>query len=87
MRPSVKTKHPLRCTCNLKPMLAMWGKDENDNAYVHVRVYKQDRMYAEIYTIEPIMLCCRACETWWYINIRNNKDKMKPVDKPGAIGP
>lgn len=87
MRPSAKTKHRLTCTCNLKPLLAMWGVDENGNAYLHVRVYKQDRVYAEVYTIDPIMLYCRACGMWWNINVRNAKDRMKPVDKPGPIVP
>ena len=85
MRPKPLTKHELRCSCNLKPLLAIYGRDKNGQAYVHVRVYKQNRVYAEVYSTNPIALLCRLCGRWWNIKIVNNEAKLEDRQKPNPL--
>lgn len=85
MRPNPQTKHPLRCTCNQEPLLAMYGRDKNGDAYIHVRIYKGNRVYGEIYTTHPISLLCRLCGMWWNINIVNQRYQMNKRKAPASV--
>jgi len=89
MRPEPVTIHHLRCVCTVNssqphPLLAVYGRDENGDAYVHVRVYKAKRIYAEIYTTDPISIMCRICGRWWKINVINRKltAQERAIPKP-----
>lgn len=66
----------------------MYGKDRNNRAYVHVRIYKGPRVYGEVYSTHPISLLCRMCGLWWNINIVNDEVTMKKRSAPAtATGP
>lgn len=58
----------MRCVCRHKPLLAICGSDRT-GAYIHVKVYKQKRLYSEIFTRFPITLRCRDCKRFWNIAI------------------
>jgi len=66
-------------------MLAAYGRDSNGDAYIHVRVYKAKRVFAEIYTTYPISLMCRWCGRWWRINIVNKNITAQERNVPEVL--
>lgn len=85
---SARTRHELRCSCHYKPMLATYGIDKKGRVYLHVRVYKADRIYAELISYGEIDICCRDCRKWQTINIHQDsaRAELSEVDAP-EIGP
>lgn len=74
-----RTKHEFHCDCTHKPLLAMYGLESNNRPYVHVRVYKGNRLYAEIYTNHTVVLTCRDCFRRHRIIMRGRTVKMLEV--------
>lgn len=53
----------IRCICARKPLLAVYGVDREGKPFIHVKVYKQSRLYAELF-IDGNATCrirCREC--------------------------
>lgn len=51
-------------------MLATYGLSERGKMYVHVKVFKQDRIYGEILITEgKVQLHCRECLRWHTVTI------------------
>ena len=62
--------HELRCFCSSEPLLATYGVDEKGQLYVHVKVFKQRRVYGEVLvTGGTVKLHCRNCLRWHTVNI------------------
>lgn len=60
----------LRCECSRRPLLGKAGRDKDGNPYVHVKVYKQKRIYGEIIATEgTVRLRCRECFRWFAVRI------------------
>lgn len=58
-------RYELRCFCVREPLLAVYGVDEKGKLFVHVKVFKQRRVFAETVTYGgEIMLRCRECLRW-----------------------
>lgn len=74
-----KTANDLRCFCARAPLLAVYGIDKDGKLYVHVRVYKQNRIYGEVLvTGGTVKLHCRECLRWHRVVIRQrNKAELK----------
>jgi hypothetical protein len=70
-------------------LLAVYGREQDTgDLYVHIKVYKAGKLYAEIYTKHDIRLVCRECTRWHNIVIRNGRQpKMLPGLVPKAIEP
>lgn len=67
-----KTKNELRCFCSREPLLATYGLDEKGKPYVHVKVYKQGRIYGEVLVTEGVVkLHCRECLRWHAVIFRS----------------
>lgn len=65
-----RTKHELRCFCSRGPLLAVYGLDQRGKIYVHVKIYKQNRIYGEILVIEGVVrLHCRECLRWHTVRL------------------
>lgn len=61
----------LRCFCARKPLLATYGVNKDGKLYVHVKVYKQRRVYGEVLVTEgKVQLHCRECLRWHTVTIR-----------------
>ena len=66
----MRTKNELRCFCSRTPLLATYGLDDKGNLYVHVRIFKQRRVYGEVVATEgKVSLRCRECLRWHRVNI------------------
>lgn len=78
----------LRCFCRKKPLLGKFGRDRLGNLYVHIKVFKQDRIFGEI-ILEGggrVRIRCRECLRWFTVAIRQpNKVDMHLEDLPDAI--
>lgn len=62
----------LRCVCSAHPLLATYGLDEKGKLYVHVKVFKQRRLYAEVISYGDVKLHCRECYRWHLVVFQKN---------------
>lgn len=80
-----RSQHDLRCFCSRAPLLAVYGVDD-DGLYVHVKVYKQRRIYAEVLvTRGDISLRCRECGRWQHVVILDNKAELREAPVPASL--
>jgi hypothetical protein len=69
--PREKTSNELRCFCARKPLLATYGVTPNGKPYVHVKIYKQARIFGEVIVrTGEVLLHCRECLRWHKVIIR-----------------
>ncbi len=82
-----QTAHDLRCFCTRKPLLGKYGRDADGLLYIHVRVYKQTRMYGEfVFHGGLVRLRCRECLRWHKVTIHQTVGvKIKPEELPPGI--
>lgn len=60
-----RSRHELRCVCTHRPLLGIYGINEQGKGYIHVRVYKGGRVYGEVEHVGGITkLLCRECQRW-----------------------
>lgn len=60
-----RSKRELRCFCSRHPLLAIWGNDEHGKPYIHVKIYKQNRVYGEVVIYGgEVKITCRECLRW-----------------------
>jgi len=78
------TKHELRCFCTRTPLLATYGIDSQGQLYVHIKIWKQRRLYGEVViTGGSVKVHCRECLRWHSINIRQpNRVTLEEVPNP-----
>lgn len=74
---AARTRHKLSCWCLRRPLLAMYGLDERGRTYLHIKVYKQDRIYGEaVFYGGEVKIRCRECFRWQTIVfVAPNRDK------------
>lgn len=85
-----KTSNELRCFCSRKPLLATYGLDKNGRIYVHVRVFKQRRVFGEVLVTEgKVQLHCRECLRWHTVRIKQTGTVQLEEDSeaPAVIEP
>lgn len=64
------TKNELRCFCSRSPLLAIYGIRDS-KLYVHIKIYKQRRIYGEALITEgTVKLHCRECLRWHTVILR-----------------
>lgn len=68
----------LRCFCRAQPLLATYGVDSKGKLFVHVKIWKQRRIFGEL-VIEggTVKIRCRDCLRWHTINVRGNSAELK----------
>lgn len=64
----------LRCFCSRHPLLATYGIDSKGRLYVHVRVFKQARLFGEVIAFGDVKLHCRECLRWHTVVIKQAGD-------------
>ena len=66
-----RTKKELRFFCSRQPLLATYGVDGKGKLFVHVKIWKQQRLYGEIVVTDGIVrIHCRDCYRWHRVVIR-----------------
>lgn len=80
------TKNELRCFCRRQPLLALYGLDEKGGVYVHIKVYKNRRLYGEILvTRGDVKIHCRECLRWHTVIIGSNAARLIETTQPKLI--
>jgi len=75
----------LRCFCRGEPLLATYGIDSKGKLFVHVKIYKQSRIYGELVFEEGIVkIRCRNCLRWHRIVFKPNSAALTEVQAPEA---
>lgn len=79
----VGEKGEIRCFCSRSPLLAVFGVGKRGRPFIHVKVWKQNRLYAELVVSgknAETSIKCRDCYRWYTIFITdNNTAKVKEV--------
>lgn len=66
------SQHDLRCFCKRRPLLALYGLDESGQTYIHIKVFKQGRVYGEaVYYGGRVKIRCRECFRWTIVVFRS----------------
>lgn len=83
---SYQLEHPLRCFCELAPVLGTYGIDEQGELYVHIIIRKSKRIHGELIARGDVQLKCRDCARWHTIKIvQPNEMKLKETQTPPML--
>lgn len=75
----------LRCFCRGEPLLATYGVNKTGDLFVHVKIYKQNRIYGEIVFEGGIAkIRCRNCLRWHRVVFRTNVVTLSEDEAPEA---
>lgn len=68
----VDSTKEIRCHCSRSPLLAKWGQMQDGNVFLHIKVYKQRKLYAEVIVESGnvIRVRCRDCLRWTAITVK-----------------
>jgi hypothetical protein len=82
----VKREVELRCCCSRRPLLGVGGRDANGKPYLHVKIFKQHRVYGEIIADSgTVRVRCRECLRWHRITIRVERLEMVEQPLPASL--
>ena len=72
----------LRCFCKRKPLLATYGIDKFGKLFVHVKIWKANRIFGEL-VIEGglVKVRCRDCLRWHKINVRQRQAVLEQTEQ------
>jgi hypothetical protein len=82
-----KTHNELRCFCARHPLLATFGVDEKGELYVHIKIFKQQRIFGEVIVMKgDVKLRCRECLRWHRVVMRlpNEVSLVEEVSNPST---
>lgn len=83
-----RSKQELRCFCSRKPLLAVWGNEANGRPYVHVKIYKQNRVFGEtVHYDGEVKIRCRECFRWHSITFvgESRSASIEETETPTVI--
>lgn len=76
----------IHCYCRHRPLLGIYGIDQEGHLYVHVKVYKGGKIYAEVITKgdgATSQIRCRECERWFSVVIHElNPPELLEIKDP-----
>jgi hypothetical protein len=73
----------VRCPCAAAPILSILRVDDRGNRFVHVKIYKQKRIYGEfIIEYGLVRMRCRSCARWFSLEIKKDVHRFRPEDLP-----
>jgi len=69
-----RREHELRCFCSRCPLLATYGIDSRGKLFIHVKIWKQRRIFGEL-VIEGgiVKIRCRDCLRWHVVRIHQDQ--------------
>ena len=76
----------MNCFCNRKPLLAKYGIDSKGRLFIHIKVFKQDKLYGEqIIRGGEVEIRCRECHRWHKITIRESGPTLSVISDPEEL--
>lgn len=86
--PVPKTQNELRCICSRNPLLATYGLDGQGELYVHIKVFKQGRIFGELLVKRgEVKIRCRDCLRWHRVVMRQPEKNVILEPVPDAMAP
>lgn len=81
------TKKEIRCFCYRKPLLAMFGVDEDGKLYIHIKIWRQNKLYGNmVFRGGEISIQCRECFRWYRVAIRDNQEpRLQQTEAPQEL--
>lgn len=72
-------KNEIRCICGRRPLLAVYGRDSKGELFIHLRVYKSNRTYAEMWVsaAAKVRIRCRECLRIQKISIISDRPVLR----------
>lgn len=72
----------MRCFCSRHPLLAKYGRDAKGELFLHVRVFKQTRLYAEVVigANAQVQITCRECLRKHRVKIIQGLPQLEAVE-------
>lgn len=81
----MRREKELRCFCRGEPLLATYGLDSGGNLFVHVKIYKGNRIYGELVAEGgPLKIRCRNCLRWHRVNFSPRTATLSEASAPEA---
>lgn len=81
---SVGARGEIRCFCSRSPLLGVYGVGKDGRAFVHVKVWKQKKLYTELLIKDgEVSMKCRDCYRWYRIFIKPNSPVKLVEFHPG----
>jgi len=79
----MRREKELRCFCRGQPLLATYGVDEKGALFVHLKIYKRDRIYGEaVYMGGVVKFRCRNCLRWHKVVFREDGAALSETSSP-----
>jgi uncharacterized Fe-S cluster-containing radical SAM superfamily protein len=67
-------------------LLAIWGTDESGRPYVHVRIFKQSRIYGDVIAYDgEVKVRCRDCFRWHRIRFVHERAELVEISTPTEL--
>lgn len=79
-------RQELRCFCSRTPLLAVYGVGNDKRPFIHVKIYKQGRIYGELVLKGgEVNIKCRECYRWYIVYIQDTGPTLKESIVPLEI--
>lgn len=78
----------VRCFCSRSPLLAVYGVNKNAEPFIHVKVWKQKRLYTELAVTgksAKVSIKCRDCYRWYNIFITDSMVRSVMQEVPVEV--
>ena len=84
----MSNKGEIRCFCGRTPLLAMYGVGADGKPYIHMRVYKQSRIYGEMFVSADaeVRIRCRECLRLQRIRIISGRPRLEEDRGLSSVG-
>lgn len=80
---SRRREKELRCFCAGEPLLGTYGVDSRGKLFVHVKIWKQKRIYGElVFTGGVVKMRCRNCLRWHRVMFREDAATLSESRAP-----
>jgi hypothetical protein len=84
----VRREKELRFFCRSEPLLATYGLDHVGELFVRIKVYKQNRIFAQIVAKSgEVKIQCRNCLRWHRVVFRARVAELLNDEAPQAQVP
>lgn len=84
----VGEKGEIRCFCSRSPLLAIFGMNKSGEPFIHVKVWKQKRLYIELVLTgksAKASIKCRDCYRWYNIFITDSMVNSVLESSPAEV--
>lgn len=72
--------HDLRCECSRTPKLATYGIDEDGELFIHIKIWKQKKIYGNVVIKGgEVNMQCRECLRWHKVRIIGQQASLTPT--------